>query len=519
LSKQSANGTAPVSLRRSTTASYASQLYATAIGILMVPMYLKYMGTEAYGLIGLFAILQLVIQSLDIGITPTLSREAARSRAGATTALSLRRLLRSFEVIFAIAGLLIIVAILWGAGLVATRWVKAGDLGAAEIERALVLMTATAWIRWFAGLYRGLINGFAQQVWLSGVSFGISTAHSILIIPFLVFVGASPAYFFSYQLVVALIEFSLLAIKAYGLIPRVDRDQPVWWQLDALRRVFHFSATVALTTALWVVVAQTDKILLSKILSLSDFGKFAVATLVAGGVSTLSIPLSNTLLPRLTELVARGDTGGFVSVYRKATQFTAVMILSAALFLALFAEPVLRVWTGSPTIALASALPLTLYALGNGAAAVGAFPYYLQYAQGNLSLHLVGTVLYLLVLVPSTVVLSLKFGPAGAGSAWLGANVVFLVCWVPYVHRRYLGTFHAQWLYRDVATIAIATGAIGIVARFLIVWPDSRLVSGAILVLLALLLLLTATLTSPFARHAVLATARNLRLRGSGAGA
>jgi O-antigen/teichoic acid export membrane protein len=480
----------------------------------MVPMYLKYMGTEVYGLIGLFAILQLVIQSLDIGITPTLSREAARSRAGATTPMSLRRLLRSFEVIFAIAGLLIIVAMSCGADLVATRWVKAGTLNPAAVERALILMTATAWIRWFSGLYRGLVNGFEHQVWLSGVSIGITTAHSILVIPFLAFVGASPSYFFAYQLVVGIIDFSFVALKAYRLLPFVDRTLPVWWQFNELRSVFHFSATVALTAAIWVMVTQTDKILLSKILPLGDFGKYALATVVAGGVSTLSQPLSSALLPRLTDLTARGDADGFVAVYRKATQFTAVVSLSGALFLAIFAEQVLRVWTGDPAIARTSAPVLALYALGNGIAALGAFPYYLQYAKGKMSLHLIGSILFFLLLVPSTVVLGLRFGPIGAGSAWLGSNVIFLVCWVPHVHRRFLGKFHVGWLLRDITIVALATCATGVLARYIVVWPSSRFASGMILALLAVLIVLTATLASPFARRSALTVARQLGWRG-----
>jgi len=45
------------------------------MGVAFVPLYIKYLGVEAYGLIGIFAILQSMLALLDMGMKPTLSRE------------------------------------------------------------------------------------------------------------------------------------------------------------------------------------------------------------------------------------------------------------------------------------------------------------------------------------------------------------------------------------------------------------------------------------------------------------
>ena len=47
-----------MSLKANIGANYASQLYTTLIGIVLVPLYVKTMGGEAYGLVGFFAMLQ-----------------------------------------------------------------------------------------------------------------------------------------------------------------------------------------------------------------------------------------------------------------------------------------------------------------------------------------------------------------------------------------------------------------------------------------------------------------------------
>ena len=47
-----------MSLKSNISANYASQIYSTLVGIVLVPVYLRTMGSEAYGLVGFFAMLQ-----------------------------------------------------------------------------------------------------------------------------------------------------------------------------------------------------------------------------------------------------------------------------------------------------------------------------------------------------------------------------------------------------------------------------------------------------------------------------
>ncbi|MFX4408666.1 polysaccharide biosynthesis protein, partial [Acinetobacter baumannii] len=72
-------------------ASYISQIYIVAISILILPLYVKYMGAEAYGLVGFFAMIQALFGLLDFGLTPTISRQTALYNTGAETALKYRQ--------------------------------------------------------------------------------------------------------------------------------------------------------------------------------------------------------------------------------------------------------------------------------------------------------------------------------------------------------------------------------------------------------------------------------------------
>jgi len=91
-----------MSLRLNVVANFLSLGYLALVGIVMVPAYVSRLGVEAFGLVSFFVVLQTFFLLLDFGLTPSMSREVARFRGGAVDALSLRQLLRGFELVFGV---------------------------------------------------------------------------------------------------------------------------------------------------------------------------------------------------------------------------------------------------------------------------------------------------------------------------------------------------------------------------------------------------------------------------------
>ena len=468
-----------MSLKRNILANYATQIYVTLVSILILPLYLKYMGAETYGLVGFFTMLQAWFNLLDMGLTPTVARETARFRGGATDALSYRRLLRALQLIFfAVAFLGGGVMFIFSA-LIADRWLNVQTLPLEQVELALQLMAVGVALRWMSGLYRGCISGSERLVWLGGFNAFVATLRFVGVLPILIWVGHSPAVFFTYQLLVAVVELAGLAAKAFGLFPAVPMGQQLGWSPTSLftpiKSVLKFSLTIAFTSSVWVMVTQIDKLVLSKLLPLADYGYFTLAVLAASGVMVISSPITSALMPRMARLQAEGDEAGLISLYRNATQMVAVIAIPACLVLALFAEQVLWVWTGDAHTAALAAPVLRLYALGNGFLAMAAFPYYLQFAKGDLKLHLIGNIIFVLLLVPLLVWATWQHGAIGAGYAWLGSNAVYFFSWVPLVHRRFSKGLHWKWLVQDLNQV-LTPGLMAATALYsLLRWPQDRM--------------------------------------------
>lgn len=497
-------------LRRNLLATYASQIYVALIGIVIVPVYIRYMGAESYGLVGFYAMLQAWFQLLDFGLAPTLSRETARLAGGAQDALTLRRLLRVLEGVFiavALAGALLMVA---GSNWVAMHWLNAQALPVEQVRSAVELMAGIIGLRWVAGLYRGAVGGFEQQVWLGWLNAWVATARFVAILLIFEWVGTTPAHFFGWQLIVAAVETLLLAQKTYRLLPvRTVGEPPVGWHWGALSGIVGFSLRIAFSSAVWVGVTQTDKLVLSKILPLAEYGHFTLAVLAASGVSIVSGPLSAALLPRLARLQAQGDETGVIRLYRSATQGMAAIALPVAAVLGFCAGPLLHAWTGNAQLAAQTTPVLTLYALGNGVLALSAFPYYLQFAKGDVKLHLIGNVIFVLLLIPSIIVAAMHHGAVGAGWAWLAANLIYLVFWVPLVHRRLAPGLHRRWLLEDLAPPALISVAVAIILTAAWPWSNSRLADFLGLCVIGLVTFTGATLGSGRGRTAVIERLRD----------
>lgn len=488
------------SLKRNAAANYAAQIFTVIAGIVMAPVYLFYMGTEAYGLIGFFTMMTVWFQLLDIGLTPTMAREAARFRGGAISADTLRALLRALEIIFGSVSLLGAAVLVLMAHTIATGWLKVQHLQVAEVAQAVMFMGLAVPLRWMSGLYRGVVNGFERQIWLSAFMIVIAFLRFVGVLAVFIAIGTTPVDFFAYQLGVAACEFAGLSAMSYRISRRGSGPrEPFSWK--PLLGNLTFSLTIAFTATAWVTITQTDKLLLSRLLPLAEYGMFAIAVVAASGIAAVSGPLGQAVLPRLTKLAAEGDETGLDRLYGAATQAICAVVVPAAAILCFFAEPVLAVWTGKPELARHAAPFLMLYALGNGCVPLSGLAYYLQYARGDLFLHFVGNALIVVTLLPLYLILAPRYGALGTGAAWAIVNGVYAFGWVPVIHRRVYKGHHWRWMLRNVIPIAVPTILCGAALKVLIPVPDERWGGLSFLACIGTALAITAIASSQLCRN------------------
>lgn len=481
------------------------------IGIVFTPLYLQYLGAEAYGLVGFFALMQAWMNLLDLGLSPTLARQAAYAR-GNNGFDVFKKLLKSFEVIFFTLALCIIITIYGNSGWIAQSWIKAESLDTKVLTYCVVLMGIMIGLRWFTGLYRSGINGLEDQVWLNTANIVITSFKFIGALLLLSFFTQKIQHFFEYQLVIAVVEVLVFATHFYRTLPKTKQSTPViLFDWPTVKNVAPFAISIAYTAGIWVLLTQTDKLILSGTLTLSEFGYFSLVALVAGGVTMISGPISQAIMPRLTLLFSQDKKNELLDLYSKASQFVTVISLSVALMVGLYAEPLIYAWAGNHEAAEWGAKILIWFALGNGLLSISAFQYYLQTAFGELKLHVIGSTVSAIIQVPLIYYAATNYGAIGAGIAWFSFRVIWFLIWFPIVHTKFVPGFHLNWLFKEILPIVLVTTATALTLNNLIVLDlnENRLILFIQMITLGLFVLSTSALSSKAIRQQALRLLKN----------
>jgi len=468
------------SVKRNIIANYLGSGWSALMGLVFVPLYIHYLGMEAYGLIGVFAILQAWLSLLDMGMTPTLNREMARFTAGAHTAQSILDLLRSLEqVCFAIAAG-IVVAIWLSASWLSTHWLQAEKLPVEEVAQAIAIIGLVVALRFIESLYRGAILGLQEQVWLSAAGAGLATLRWGGAALVLMWVSPGIDAFFIWQgLVSALTIFSFYFV-VHRHMPKTDAAARFSWiQLHGIRR---FAAGMMATTLLSLLLMQVDKIILSRLLSLEMFGYYTLAGTVAAVLYQLTGPITQAYYPRFTELLTTGDIPGLINLYHQAAQLVSVIIIPAALMLAFFSESILLLWTGDALLARNAAPLLALLVLGTMLNGLMHIPYMLTLAYAWPGYAVRQNIVAVILLVPAILWATPRYGAIGAAWIWFILNAGYVLLGMHYLHRHLLKHEKWNWYSRD---IGLPAWVVALVAASSMLHPDDLSAAGELAWLLA----------------------------------
>ena len=444
-----------MSMRRNVIANYLGQGWVAAMGLAFLPVYIRYLGVEAYGLIGLFAVMQAWLALLDIGMTPTLGREMARFTAGAHTAQSIRDLLRSLELVCFAMAIVICTAVWAASGWLASDWLKAEKLPLEIVRGALAVMAFVVAFRFVEGIYRSALFGLQRQVWYNGANAALATLRNVGALVVIARVSPTIEAFFLWQAFVSMLSVVVFAWGVHRALPRAPA--PPKFSTDALLGVWRFAGGMTGITLLAILLTQIDKVLLSRLLSLEAFGYYTLAATVSGALYLVITPITTALFPRLVELVSQGDRNALAGAYHRGAQLVAMLTAPAAILLAFFGEGVLFAWSGNVDLARNAGPILSALALGTFLNGLMYVPYQLQLAHGWTSFALKTNIVAVSLLVPTIFWVVPRHGALGAAWVWIALNAGYVLVGIQLMHRRLLPTEKWRWYVRDVGLPAIGT--------------------------------------------------------------
>lgn len=434
--------------------------WTALIQIAFVPLYIALLGVEAYGLIGAFAFVLALFGVLDAGMGQAVSREAARGQAGARDMAALRGLVRTIEILVACAGLCLVALVAAGADAIVELWLRIDSLERPSVEAAFMLLAIQVVIRLLVSLYRAILAGAQAIVWLSAAGMGFATLRGAGVLPVL-FAWPHVEAFFAFQVAVTALEALVFGRKAWNALPGHSSPR---FSPECLGEVGRFGGGATLASLLLFFIAQGDRAVLSATIELADFGAYVLCASLAGSLASAFGPFVMVGRLRLNKLAALADERRFADGFHHFAQWTVLAGVPMALVLAIFAEPVLYLWTRNEALSATAAPLLGVLSLCGLFNACSAMPYAVALAHGRsrniVRVNAAALALYL----PTLFVASSAYGALAAAVACVAVMALQLFA-APMLLLAHLPAREVKrWLTRDVlAPVASAACAAGVV--------------------------------------------------------
>ena len=212
-----------MTIKRNIIANFSGSAWAALMSLAFVPFYIKIMGVEAYGIIGVFASLVGMLAILDMGLSQAMNRELARLSSMRGQAQLIADTARTLEVIYWLIALFVAVVIALLSDFIAYYWLNPDQISRESLQQALWIIALVIGLRWPIAIYTGGLNGLQRQVHLNVLLVIFTTLQGAGALAVLWLIEPTIQAFLLWQTVIALLHVIALRIALWRSFPTGHR--------------------------------------------------------------------------------------------------------------------------------------------------------------------------------------------------------------------------------------------------------------------------------------------------------
>ncbi len=410
-------------MKRNIIANYFGAGCVALAPVLALPWYLSSLGPELFGLIGVVALVQALMGMLDAGMSQALVRSFAvqiEDCSGglirtADLLLGLERLYWGFAL--GAGGLILIFS-----HEIAAHWLILENVTVNQGQNALWGAAVIFMLQFPGSVYRSVLVGAQAQVRLNSVlAFAAAVRHFGGVV--VVAIWPTLSTYLLWQALIAGLETLVRAWLAWDTLGFTRRKSR--WDDVQMRQLWKTVAGMSASTWLGALTVQMDKILVSKMVGIEQFGYYTIAATVATGLLQLVYPVMQAALPRAVQL--RADAQGLRRLSLRLSGIVALLVVGGGLGFAIMGKWVLALWLKDPVAVEAVYPTLSLLLIGTALNAfynVG-YMHWIVHEKTQRVMQVNALALLLSVFLISPLVIA--YGPIGAAFGWLTINFIGFV--------------------------------------------------------------------------------------------
>jgi O-antigen/teichoic acid export membrane protein len=418
-------------LRRNVLANYLGSAVSILGPLISMPFYLAFLGSERFGLISFILLVQAFLNLLDLGLGQALIREISLSLSSPDGERHTTRLVFNLERLYWGFALVVTILLCLTSNLFASHWLKLGSLHP-YLGIFSVCGAALIFLFQFPGaLYRSFLIGSQSQVQFNKILI-VANIFRHLGGVIVVYLYPSLATYLAWQISVTLAETLVRRLKVWALLG--DTGQRDRWNIKEFN--YFYRLTRGLSIAIWIgaFFVQLDKLILSKMVSIEEFGYYSIASSISLGVLQLIYPILQAVQPKAVTL--KDNVVLLGQLYRKL--FTTIFLVFTVVILVfvLGGYSILSLWLRHPDAVSHVHEYCSFLLIGtafNALYNVGYMDWIVhRKVRSILTLNLFSLTL-MLTLLPVAIK---AFGVKGATVGWVIVNFISFCCTLGWLVRK-----------------------------------------------------------------------------------
>jgi O-antigen/teichoic acid export membrane protein len=432
-----------------TAANFLGSSVTQVAAFIFAIAYFRLLGSQNFGLVGFsITLVQLGLYFADMGVGRVVVRELARRSHAHDFAEQMGDMLFTLQITNFALALAVGGTIAANAGWLAQNWLQIGDVPTDEAVQAIVIIGIIAILQLPRTISLEALRGLQKQVLSNSLMGLFSWLRGGVTLAALYFIAPTATVFLTTQLFLSLAETAFTAGAAWRSMPRASRLPR--FRLRILRETWAFALADGGAVLIGAGMMLGDKIILSRLLPLDDFGSYVFCASLAEAVGRVSSPFNSAFFPHFVDLIARNDEKKLSHDYLQVTQIVASILVPISLTIAFFSREILQLLTNKPEIVASFALVLSVRTLANMFNCLQHMPHTLQLTIGLSSLALKLNLINICVYLPGIILLTPRFGAIVPAMLWLAVNVANAFPMVVGTHRRVLRGDMWNWVYGSI---------------------------------------------------------------------
>lgn len=440
-------------------ANYIGKIWGIISVFFFVPFYIKILGIEAYAVINFYTVILTIMFFADGGLSATLNREIARS----DDKKHLGNMLYTIERLYFVICICIVVFIALFSGMIAENWLNSQSIETNDLRIYIGLMGISVAFQLFTTLESSGLMGLEKQVLSNSIQISSSIFRSaVVFIP--LYFSPTLLTFFIWQSAMNTIFFF---ITRYNLWKYIKTDMSNSFDKEVLKTVGKFAGGMMLMSIISSLNTQIDKLMISKLLSLKEFGYYSLAGILSQVPVMVIQPITVSILPRMVKFAETKDTQKLTKLFHLNSFIVSSIATAGALVIFLFAKDFVLIWTHDSTIATTIENVVKVLLLGSVFLAFQIMPYHLAIANGHTKTNVRLGIIAIILIIPALFIFVKGYGLIGATFTWLIMNIIAYLYLGYILMGKFLKNEFKKWLLYDTLAPLLIALSVGIIANYI----------------------------------------------------